>query len=162
MQISHPIPPFIRPDSLVLILGSFPSVKSRETGFYYDHQKNRFWCLLSTLLKTGTPDSIQQKQCFLSIHRIALWDVVQSCEAAGSSDSSIRDVRINPINELLADYRLRAVFLNGKVAGRLFLANISLKPDMPVRILPSTSAANASCSLDKLAEEWKVILPCLK
>ncbi len=162
MQVSHPIPPFIRPDSLVLILGSFPSARSRETGFYYGHQKNRFWFLLSMLLKTGTPDSITQKQSFLTMHRIALWDVVQSCEVAGSSDSSIRDVKINPINALLSGSNIRAVLLNGKVAGKLFLANVCLKPDLPAIVLPSTSAANASCSLEKLAEEWKVILTCLK
>ena len=102
MFVKHPIPPFICPDSHVLILGSFPSVMSRETGFYYGHPKNRFWLLLSMLLKERMPESNAQKHHLLAVRHIALWDVIQSCEIEGSSDNSIRNVKINPINELVS------------------------------------------------------------
>jgi len=159
--VKHPIPPFICPDSRVLILGSFPSVMSRETGFYYGHPKNRFWLLLSMLLKERMPESNAQKHHLLAFRHIALWDVIQSCEIKGSSDNSIRNVKINPINELVSGTAIQTVFINGWTAGRLFLANVCPEPEKPIYILPSTSAANASYSLNNLAEEWKAILTYL-
>lgn len=162
MFIKHPIPPFICLDSRVLILGSFPSVMSRETGFYYGHPKNRFWPLLSMLLQEKRPESIAQKHDLLDAHHIALWDVIQSCEIKGSSDNSIRSAKVNPVNELIANTAVRAIFINGKTAGRLFITKVFPKPERPTHILPSTSAANASFSLNNLAEEWKAILTYLE
>ncbi len=159
----HPLAPVWDEHSRILILGSFPSVKSRETGFYYGHPQNRFWPLLSSLLSSPLPASIDEKISLLKENGIALWDVVGSCTVTGSADSSIRDARPNDLPRLVGACPLRAVFLNGKTAERIFRAAF---PDgvggLPAVSLPSTSPANASFSLEKLRESWSVILPYLR
>lgn len=157
-RIIHPIPPFINQGSKVLILGSFPSVKSRESGFYYGHPQNRFWKLLAALLEKEAPRSIADKKRFLSSHGIALWDMVQSCRIAGSSDASISELVCNDIRALLGRYPVQAVLLNGKTAGRLYGKHVSDGFGIPALTLPSTSPANAAYGMDRLLADWRVLL----
>ena len=153
----HSIPPFFGSDSQILILGSFPSVKSRESGFYYGHPQNRFWRVLSSVFNAPLPQTIEQKQEFLRTHYIALWDVAAECSIRGSADSSISAVTANDIAPLLRSTQIKAVFLNGQTAQKLFrkyLSEENAKFGCTVTTLPSTSPANASYSLEKLAAEW--------
>lgn len=120
---THSIPPFFGDDSQILILGSFPSVKSRESGFYYGHPQNRFWRVLSSVFDAPLPQTIEQKQEFLRTHYIALWDVAAECSIRGSADSSISAVTANDIAPLLRSTQIKAVFLNGQ-RHKSFFANI--------------------------------------
>ena len=154
---THSIPPFFGSDSQILILGSFPSVKSRESGFYYGHPQNRFWRVLSSVFDAPLPQTIEQKQEFLRTHYIALWDVAAECSIRGSADSSISAVTANDIAPLLRSTQIKAVFLNGQTAQKLFrkyLSEETAKFGCTVTALPSTSPENASYSLEKLAAEW--------
>ncbi|MDD4080255.1 MAG: DNA-deoxyinosine glycosylase [Eubacteriales bacterium] len=157
MGITHPFPPFIRPDSRVLVLGSFPSVRSRAEGFYYGHPQNRFWQVLAALLKEEVPGDTAAKTRLLEKHRIALWDVVASCEIIGSSDQSIEKAAINPIAEVIKGHDIRAILLNGGTAAKLYEKRASPKPNVPALALPSTSAANAAWQLPRLIGAWAVI-----
>ena len=118
-EIVHPIPPFYDQSSRILILGSFPSVKSRESGFFYGHPQNRFWRVLSTVFGESVPETIEEKKAQLLTHRVALWDVIASCRITGSSDSSIRDAVPNDVATLLSQTDVRAIFTNGKTAQAL-------------------------------------------
>ena len=122
---THSIPPFFGSDSQILILGSFPSVKSRESGFYYGHPQNRFWRVLSSVFDAPLPQTIEQKQEFLRTHYIALWDVAAECSIRGSADSSISAVTANDIAPLLRSTQIKAVFLNGQTAQKLFRKYLS-------------------------------------
>lgn len=153
----HPIAPVFDKDSKVLILGSFPSVRSREEGFFYGHPQNRFWKVTSQIFGEELPVTIEEKKAFLIRNHIALWDVIGSCEIDGSSDSSIRDVTVNDLSVILGTADIRAIFLNGKKAEQYYL-----KYHFPILkrnavCLPSTSPANAAWNLDKLADAWKII-----
>ena len=119
----HPIPPVFDTHSRILILGSFPSEKSREEGFYYGHPQNRFWRLLSELLNCRLPHTAEEKILMLREHGIALWDVIASCEVTGSSDSSIRNVVANDLSLILSTCRIQAIFLNGKTAEKIYKKN---------------------------------------
>lgn len=160
--ILHPIPPVFDADSRILILGSFPSVRSREEGFFYGHPRNRFWAVLSRLLEEPLPATVEEKKAFLLRSRIALWDVIQSCTLTGSSDSSIRDVIPNDLSEIFSAADIRAVFVNGRTAEKLFRTWIAPKTGTGCVPLPSTSPANAAWDLDRLTESWSVILPFLR
>ena len=162
--IQHPFPALYNEQSKILILGSFPSVKSRETAFFYGHPQNRFWKLLSTLLGAPFPETVPERRALLLVHGVALWDVIASCEIRGSSDASIRNAVPNDLRRILDTARIRQVYVNGQTAGRLYR-----KYQEPVLageygdcakavILPSTSPANAAWNLDRLTEAWKVIL----
>jgi hypoxanthine-DNA glycosylase len=145
--------------SRVLILGTFPSVKSREFGFYYGHPQNRFWRLLAVLTKTEPlPASIEAKKQLLLENEIALWDVVASCEIRGSSDLSIGQVVPNDLSTLWEKTSLEKIFANGDKAYRLYGRFWS----DPIERLPSTSPANASYSFSALLEQWKALLPYLR
>lgn len=157
VAIIHPFAPFIRPDSRVMVLGSFPSVRSRGEGFYYGHPQNRFWPVLAALFDEALPEDTAGRMRLLEKHRVALWDVVASCEIAGSSDQSIKSATINPIAKLLLTYDIRAILLNGGRATTLYEKRASPKPDIPALGLPSTSAANASWRLPQLIEAWGLI-----
>ena len=141
----------------MLILGSFPSVKSREEGFFYGHPQNRFWKVTSQVFGEELPVTIDEKKAFLIRNHIAVWDVIGSCEIEGSSDSSIRNVTVNDLSVILDTADIRAIFLNGKKAEQYYKKYIfpALKRDAVC--LPSTSPANAAWSLDKLTDAWKVI-----
>lgn len=156
-RLEHSFPPVWDENSTILILGSFPSVKSREEGFFYGHPRNRFWDVLARILNTAKPVSIPEKKNLLLSHGIALWDVIASCEIKGSSDSSIRNVTANDFTELLACSRVTKIYTNGQTAGRLYQKYAQKKTGLESVILPSTSPANAAYSLDKLLLYWRQI-----
>ena len=153
-MIVHPIPPFYNSDSEILILGSFPSVKSRETGFFYGHPQNRFWKVLAAICREEVPQTIEEKKAFLQRSRIALWDVIGSCEIEGSSDASIRNVVPNDLHIVLDHAPIRTICVNGKTAYRYYEKYVQPKICREAVCLPSTSPANAAWSLEKLQAEW--------
>ncbi|MGI6013934.1 MAG: DNA-deoxyinosine glycosylase [Oscillospiraceae bacterium] len=157
-SISHPIPPVYDQNAEVLILGSFPSVKSREGHFFYHHPQNRFWSVLAAVTNTTVPQSIEEKKTLLLQHHIALWDVIQSCEITGSSDSSIRNVVPNDLRPLLEATRIRRIYCNGGTAHRLYLRYLLPQLGISPEKLPSTSPANAAWSLDRLIAVWQQIV----
>lgn len=157
--VYHAFGPVYDENSRILILGSFPSVKSRQQQFYYGHPQNRFWKVLAALTGREVPENTQQKRCLLLEEHIALWDVIASCRIEGSSDSSIRDVTVNDIAGLLAGTRMEHIFVNGDKAGQLYRRYCLGKTGMEAVQLPSTSPANAAWSLERLIGAWRVILP---
>ena len=156
-HIVHPFPPLYNSESRILILGSLPSVKSREQMFFYGHPQNRFWKMISGVFEEAVPQTIEEKKAFLLENHIAIWDVIASCDIAGSSDSSITNVVANDIERLLTEAPIEAVFLNGVKAYELFMKYCSCKDKAEICKLPSTSPANAAWSLERLIEEWKKI-----
>lgn len=154
----HTIPPVFDENSKILILGSFPSVKSREVEFFYGHKQNRFWKVLATLLNEKIPETIAEKKQLLLTHSIALWDVIKSCTITGSSDSSIKNVVPNDLESILQTAKILQIFTNGSTADRLYKKNIFPVTKLTAIKLPSTSSANAAFTLDKLLQEWNVIL----
>ena len=160
MKVIHPFEPIYDKNSEILILGSFPSVKSREINFYYGHPQNRFWKVLAKLYNQSEPLTVNQKINFLLANKISVWDVIKSCNIEGSSDSSICDVKINDIESLLKKTNIKAIYLNGKTSYKYFCENFKGKLDKNIKIevLPSTSSANASFTLKRLVEKWKVIM----
>ncbi|MBQ4347792.1 MAG: DNA-deoxyinosine glycosylase [Firmicutes bacterium] len=151
--------PFFGSDAKILILGSFPSVRSREQGFYYGHPQNRFWRVLASVFEDDLPSDIEKKKLFLKKHNIALWDTAQSCEITGSSDSSIKNVKPADLSIVLKNAPgIERIFLNGQTAAKLYKKHIApIFPEIPATILPSTSPANARYSLASLCEAWKII-----
>ena len=156
-RITHPILPIYNKDSNVLILGSFPSVKSREAEFYYHHPRNRFWTVLSTLYEESAPLNIDEKIDFLLRHRIAVWDVIQSCEITGSSDSSIKNVVANDLTTILETADIRQIYTNGNTAYSYYQKYIFPMTGRECIKLPSTSPANAGSKVDQLVEAWGCI-----
>lgn len=157
-MIAHPFPPVYDEYSEILILGSFPSVKSREEQFFYGHPKNRFWKVLSAVFDFPVPESVEDKRSFLLINRIALWDVVSSCEITGSADSSIKNVIPNDISRILGNSDIKRIFLNGKTAEKYYNKYIKEKISVEAITLPSTSPANAKWTLEMLIAQWNIIL----
>ncbi len=157
-MLQHPIPPIYDNNSRVLILGSFPSVKSREEGFFYGHPGNRFWRVVAALCQCDTPRTIEEKKALLLSNHIAVWDVIKSCDIVGSSDSSIKNVTVNDLELIFAQADIKKVFVNGKTAQKLFEKYIMPQIGWEAVCLPSTSPANAAWSLEKLIEAWKVII----
>lgn len=155
--IIHPIPPLYREDARILILGSFPSVKSRETAFFYGHPQNRFWKVLAAVFDDEIPSDVPQKRAFLIRHRVAVWDVIHSCTIRGSSDASIKDVVPNDLPRILDHAQIRKIFVNGKTAEKMYRKYIEPSIGIPAICLPSTSPANAAWNLERLIEAWKVI-----
>ncbi|WKY48917.1 DNA-deoxyinosine glycosylase [Eubacteriaceae bacterium ES3] len=153
----HKFRPFYSDNSRILILGSFPSVKSREAGFYYQHPQNRFWKVLSNVFAQPQPDTIAEQMKFLETNQIALWDVIASCEINGSSDSSIKNVVANEIEKVLCESDINKIFANGSKAYELYNRNCFNNTKQTIVKLPSTSPANAAWSLEKLIEQWKII-----
>lgn len=157
MKEYHLIEPIYDKDSKILILGSFPSVKSREANFFYHHPQNRFWRVLAAVYQDTVPEEITDKKAFLKRHQIALWDVIASCNIKGSSDSSISDVEVNDLNMIIANSSVKHIYTNGNLADKLYHRYFDAIIDLPVTKLPSTSPANAAYSLDKLLIYWRVI-----
>lgn len=153
--LSHTFGPVYDENSKILILGSFPSVKSRETGFYYGHPQNRFWKVLAGILHEEVPATIEDKKHMLFEHRIALWDVVESCRIRGSSDTSIRDVKVNDFSAILRCSKIESIYANGGKAWELYHKYGEKKTGIEAVKLPSTSPANAAWGLEKLCTEWK-------
>lgn len=160
-RIQHEIEPVYDKQSRILILGSFPSVKSREGQFFYGHPQNRFWKVLASLLDTAVPTTIDEKKSLLLSHHIAVWDVVSSCEITGSSDSSIRDVIPADLTQITNTIPIRQIFTNGGTADKLYKKYCFPQTQMQAIKLPSTSPANAAWSLDRLLTEWNQILKYL-
>ena len=157
-MIKHPIPPFYDENSKILILGSFPSVKSREAQFFYGHPQNRFWKVTSAVFNEPVPQSIPEKRDFLLRNHIALWDVIASCEITGSSDASIKNVKVNDLSRILDHADIKRIFVNGKTAEkmfRLYTAPLLKEQGREPIVLPSTSPANAAWSLERLTKEWR-------
>ena len=154
-NVVHTFEPVYNQESRVLILGSFPSVKSREAGFYYYHPQNRFWKVLSSLLCEPLPESIGEKKAMLLKHYIALWDVVASCDIVGSSDSSIKHAVPVDIGRVLSEARVEKIITNGATADNLYRKYLYPLTGMEAVRLPSTSPANAAFSLEKLCDIWR-------
>ena len=154
----HNIKPVSDRDSKILILGSFPSVKSREQVFFYAHPQNRFWKILAALFKEEVPENVEDKKEFLHRNHIALWDVIESCEITGSSDSSIRVLKVNDVSKILKDSKIERIFVNGKRAEKYYKKYLEKELNEKAICLPSSSPANAAYSLDKLIDCWKVVL----
>ncbi len=157
-MIIHPIEPVFDNESRVLILGSFPSVKSREALFFYGHPQNRFWKVIASLYNEKIPVTVEEKKTLLLKNHIAVWDVIARCDIEGSSDSSIKNVEVNDLSVILDHAPIQAVFVNGKTAEKYYKKYIERKIDRKAICLPSTSPANAAWNLERLLEEWCVIL----
>ncbi len=153
-HIIHPIPPFYDKESKILILGSFPSVKSREQKFFYGHPQNRFWKVLAQVFADEVPNTVPEKKAFLKKHHIALWDVIGACDIEGSSDSSITNVIVNDLSKILETAEIRGIFVNGKTAEKYYKKYTEKKTDRRAVCLPSTSPANAAWKVEKLVEKW--------
>ena len=171
-MLTHPIPPLYDPESRVLILGSFPSPKSREAGFFYGHPQNRFWKVMAEVLgwttekagisaddpaKIHVPQTTEEKRLMLHSSHIAVWDTVASCDITGASDASITNVTPNDISVILDAADIRAVYCNGTASHKLYMKYIYPLHGRKAVKLPSTSPANAACSLAELTEAWGVI-----
>ena len=157
-QLDHGFGPLYSDHSRILILGSFPSVKSREASFYYGHPQNRFWKLLAALMDAPVPATIEEKKVFLLMHHIAVWDVIASCDIIGSSDSSISNVVPTDLSEVLMNAPIRQIYANGATAAKLYHKYQEKLTGREIITLPSTSPANAAFTMDRLIEKWKCIL----
>ena len=152
----HNIEPIFNENSEILILGSFPSVKSREGNFFYHHPQNRFWKVIAAVTDWEIPSTIEEKKKMLLENHIAIWDVIASCDIEGSSDSSIKNVVPNDLEMILSAGKIRQIYTNGGTASRLYRKYCQNKTDIEDIKLPSTSPANAAYSLGKLMEEWRI------
>lgn len=161
MTYTHDFPPIYSPDSIILVLGSFPSAASREARFYYANPRNRFWPLMEQMLKWRHCETDEQKTAMLLANGVALWDCAASCEVCGSSDTSIKNVVPNNVAQIIASCSIQSVFANGQTAKQLY--DRLILPDSKLRAvrLPSTSPANAAFSMARLEGEWREILPFL-
>lgn len=156
-RLNHPFGPLYDENSRVLILGSFPSVKSREQNFFYGHPQNRFWKVVSAVFEQPLPQTIEEKKHLILGSGLALWDSIASCEITGSSDSSIRDARANDIGIILGGCDIERIFCNGRKSHELYRKYIESQTGREAVCLPSTSPANAQWTLEKLIEAWSVI-----
>ena len=159
MRLSHEFGPVYDKHSRVLILGSFPSVKSRELRFYYGHPQNRFWPLIAELLGEDVPQTVEEKRRLVLARGIALWDVIESCEIEGSADSSIRNARANDLTAILREADIRLILTNGKKADALYRKHIYPVTGIEAVCMPSTSPANAAWSMERLHAEWSILKP---
>jgi hypoxanthine-DNA glycosylase len=161
VRASHEFPPFVHPDAEVLILGSFPSVKSRESQFFYGHPQNRFWKVLASFYQEEEPLNVEAKSALLLKHHIACYDVIESCSIEGSSDASIRNVKPADLGPILGGTQIKNILLNGKTAEKYFHRYQQKWEGRGLKIvaLPSTSPANAAVSLSQLIEAWSPLLP---
>ena len=157
-MITHPFPPVIGENSRTLILGSFPSVKSRETAFYYGNERNRFWKVVACLYNETEPKTIEEKKKLILYNGLALWDVIKSCEISGSADGSIRNVTVNDIPALVHKYKITKIFTNGQKAQQLYDRFLREETGISSICLPSTSPAFAAISFEGLIEKWKQII----
>ena len=158
----HNIPPIYNAESRVLILGSFPSVKSREEAFFYAHPQNRFWRVLAAVLNEPLPQTVEEKRALLLRNGIALWDVIASCEISGSADATINTVKPNNLTDILRAADIRQIFCNGAAAHNYYDRLIRTDIGRGAQRLPSTSPANAAWSLARLCDAWgAALLPCL-
>ena len=157
-HIVHPFGPLFDERSEILILGSLPSVRSREQKFFYGHPQNRFWPLLASLFGEEAPRTVEEKRALALRNRVALWDTVYSCDIVGSSDSSIRSVVPTDLRPILNGSRITRVFCNGAASGRYYRMYQEKTLGREAVVLPSTSPANAAWTMERLRAAWRVIL----
>lgn len=153
-HIVHPIPPLFNSDSRILILGSLPSVKSREAMFFYGHPQNRFWKMISLIFEEPFPQSVEEKKKLVLEHKLAMWDTIYSCDIIGSSDSSIKNVTPTDLKRIVDHSKVERILCNGKTSGKYYEQYQMKELGIRAEILPSTSPANAACSLEKLVAVW--------
>lgn len=156
--VVHPLAPVWNENSRILILGSFPSVRSRKAGFYYAHPQNRFWPLMARLFDEPLSQTTEDRRDFALRHGIALWDSIESCTITGSSDASIREAKPNDIARLIRQTGIQRIYCNGHQSYNLYQKYCADSCGLNAVPLPSTSPANAAWALDQLADAWKVIL----
>lgn len=156
--VVHTIPPLYDSHSRVLLLGSIPSPKSREIGFFYGHPQNRFWRVLAAVLGEDVPQTIEEKRAMCLKHHVALWDTIARCDIAGASDTSIRNAVPNDIGKLVRESEITRIFATGGKSAELYRKLIEPQLHIPITQLPSTSPANAAWSLERLIEAYRVIL----
>lgn len=161
-MILHSIDPTYNSQSKILILGSFPSVKSREYGYFYGHPQNRFWKVMSFIFEEEIGTSIEERKNFLLRKNIAVWDVIASCDIVGSSDSTIKNVVANDISKILEESSVEKIFVNGRKAQDLYRKYIEKEIGIKAEYLPSTSPANAKWDLEKLSSIWSIIKEYLR
>ena len=161
MRVAHDIPPVFDGRSRVLVLGSFPSVKSRG-NFFYHHPQNRFWKVLAAVFGEDAPETVEEKKALLLHHGVALWDVSAECDVTGSSDASIRNAVPNDLGPILETARIGRVFTNGTTAHALYREFLAARVPLPETTLPSTSPANAAWSLERLIEAWRPVAEAAK
>ena len=161
VKVTHEFGPFFDKDSKILILGSMPSPKSREQGFYYGHPRNRFWPVLGELFHENTPETVQERKEFLKRHNIALWDVLESCEIKGADDSSIKNPVANDMGQILSVACIGAIFTTGGKASKIYEKLCLPSCGIKAIALPSTSPANCGCSMEKLLHQYSSILKYL-
>lgn len=153
--IKHPIPPVVDESCRLLILGSFPSVKSRKDGFFYGHPQNRFWKVMAAVLAEPLPADIDTKRDMLLRHHIALWDVIASCQIEGSSDASIKNATPVDISKVIDTAQISRIICNGALSGKLYKQHLQRMTGIEAVVLPSTSPANAAWSLERLIDAWR-------
>ena len=156
-HVEHMIDPVYDKNSKILILGSFPSVKSRQQAFFSGHPQNRFWKVIAGVLGCRVPESIDEKKEMLLSHYVAVWDVIESCDIVGSSDSSIKDVKVNDFNRILDSADISKIYANGGKAYELYMKYAIEKTGRDIIKLPSTSPANAAWNLERLIDAWSII-----
>lgn len=154
-MIVHPVEALFNENSKILILGTFPSVKSREAKFFYGHPQNRFWRVMARLCDADIPQTVEDKKNLILDNHFALWDVIHSCDVEGSADSSIKNVVPNDISVILKNSKVSRIFVNGKKAESLYKKYLEKETGITAVCLPSTSPANASWSEDRLTEYWR-------
>ena len=154
-HVKHEFQPVYDENSKILILGTLPSVKSREQHFYYGHKQNRFWKVLAAICEEPVPEKIEEKKSFLLRNGIAVWDVISECDIIGSSDSSIKNVVPADVKRLLEKTNIKSLYGNGAAACRLYMKYSYEIVHKEIIQLPSTSPANASFSLERLIREWR-------
>ena len=157
-RINHNIEPLYDRNSRLLILGSFPSVKSREMRFFYGHPQIRFWKVISAVLQEETPTTIEEKRKMLLAHHVALWDTIYSCDIIGSSDSSIKNVVPTDLRTVVEQSKIQHIYCNGRTSGKYFEKYQQKTLGMTAEVLPSTSPANAAFGLEKLTVIWSEAL----
>ena len=157
-RITHAFSPVFNNESRVLILGTMPSPKSRENGFYYSHPRNRFWPVMAAVFEEKTPITPAERTVFLLRNKIALWDVLKECDIEGASDSSIKNAVPNDLSVILNSADIKAIFTTGTTAAKLYKKHTEPKTGIAAISLPSTSPANAKISFEALLEEYKIIL----
>ena len=154
MKLDHPFGPLYDENSRVLILGSFPSVRSREQNFFYGHPQNRFWKVVAAVFGQPVPQTVEEKKLLILDNGLALWDSIASCEITGSSDASIRNARANDISIILNSCSIERIYCNGRKSHELYQRYIEPETGREAVCLPSTSPANAKWTLEKLTEAW--------
>lgn len=154
-MIVHPVEALFNENSQILILGTFPSVKSREAKFFYGHPQNRFWRVMARLCDAELPQNVADKKKLILDNHFALWDIIHSCDVEGSADSSIKNVVPNDISVILKNSKVSRIFVNGKKAESLYKKYLEKETGITAVCLPSTSPANASWSEDRLTGYWR-------